>query len=508
MSSALPDSPDSCIFYGWVVAAWLVVVKVMKCQGQNNVMSYTVPYLLQEFRLSNGELGALFSVATFSASSVQPSLGRCLDRFGARLCIPIAQVVLSLTLLCFSASQHVSQVVLVYLQVAVLFFFLRGLSLGALETFPGACIQKWFVQRRGRASTWVNALQQLGLAVMAPVISWLVANVGWRQTAWLGALVNASLAIPSVMILRSTPESFGLLPDGEPLGTVVTKGKVPDAKFEVAQVPASSSEGAPTSVLPRGLWQLYTFSFLFSFMFGGHDFEMVAMIREAGGEAGGVNVAMHIFFPMALIAALFGTIVGEVMDTCSAGPTLALFLLGGCGVVTCFMTNLLHYAGTPAVALSYGLLRGTTQAVYGPLLNAGLAFAAFGVHRSMIGRALGNNRFFVLAGTSCGPLVYGVTKDVLGSFGLGLQLSSIPILCLALHFWAAALSNQSCGAMRGYEKTRSDAREQEGDAEMQVVGKSLGQVGIACAASPGESISLQAPREDAEESCTLVTIPT
>ena len=72
----------SGIFYGWFIAALLIVVKIVKCQGQNNIMTYTVPHLLDELKLSNGELGTLFSFATVLASFAQPILGRCVDRLG------------------------------------------------------------------------------------------------------------------------------------------------------------------------------------------------------------------------------------------------------------------------------------------------------------------------------------------------------------------------------------------------------------------------------------------
>ena len=79
-------------FYGWVIVIVCIFCKIFKAQGQSNVMSYTVPHLLQDFKLSHAELGGLFSAATIMAGMVQPMLGRTMDRFGGRVCIPAMQV--------------------------------------------------------------------------------------------------------------------------------------------------------------------------------------------------------------------------------------------------------------------------------------------------------------------------------------------------------------------------------------------------------------------------------
>ena len=82
---------------GFLFSVSLFFLEREAAQGQNNVMSYTVPHLLEDFNLSHSELGGLFSVATMSAGLVQPSLGRAMDRFGARVAQQIGDC---LVLLC------------------------------------------------------------------------------------------------------------------------------------------------------------------------------------------------------------------------------------------------------------------------------------------------------------------------------------------------------------------------------------------------------------------------
>lgn len=481
-------------FYGWVVVGVCVPAKVMKAQGQNNIMAYTVPHLINDLHLSNGEMGVLFAIATVSASCLQPCFGLCADKFGARACVSVSQVCLSVTLLCFSVSQRLPAKALKYLEVVVLFFFLRALSLGAMEIFPSSCLQKWFVRQRGRALSTVNTLQQLGNALLAPTISGLVFTIGWRRTARLGAVANLLLVLPTVLLMRKDPEACGLLPDGDiveattvPRVDMATGIKCSDTT-SIAKLALASGSADVKAVgvvvdpalenqhsLPAGLCPLYVFSFFFAVMFGGCDFEMMGMVAEAGGHAGGVNVAAHIYAPMGLLTAAGGLVFGELMDKCSQGTSLSLISLSLCGFLAFLSTNLLVYASTPELALAYGLLRGLAGAIFQTLLNSGLAFAAFGVDRGRIGRILGLNSAATIAGTGMGPLIYGLAKDHFGSFRATIRASSLPLAILSVLF-AGRVARKAC---RDCHAARSRAPSPAEQDEPVLSGRVFGKAAVA-----------------------------
>ena len=113
------------MFYGWVVLALCTLAKVFKVQGQNNLMAYSVPFLLEEYGLSHGEMGTLFSVGTLAASTVQPRFGSLVDRYGARVCLPLAQLAFAAALLAFAASRRLQRGAL-YAEVVAIFFCLRS----------------------------------------------------------------------------------------------------------------------------------------------------------------------------------------------------------------------------------------------------------------------------------------------------------------------------------------------------------------------------------------------
>mmetsp|Transcript_1236 Transcript_1236/g.2816 ORF Transcript_1236/g.2816 Transcript_1236/m.2816 type:complete len:487 (+) Transcript_1236:54-1514(+) len=436
----------NCIFYGWVIVAVCILCKIFKVQGQNNVMSYTVPHLLQDFGLSHAELGGFFSVATILAGLVQPLLGHAVDRLGARVCIPMMQVTLCGALFAFATWTSPPSRLMLYSEVVLIFFFLRMLSLGAAETFPNTCVQQWFQRRRGRAVGVVFTFQWLGNAVIGKCVSGIVASHGWQKAALAGSAANLLLAPISATLLRRSPEACGLQPDG---WTAVA------ADEEMESVGIRDADEAPPlgTRKIRDLWPQFAFTFFYAVMFGGSDFYMVEMVAEAWPED--LDVSLFIFGPMALTAAVSTPLVGELMDAWSkAHRRLPIVLLAAAGFVTAVATFWLTCIRSRTSAVLYGVIRGTTTGVFQSLLSAGLAFTALGVRREEIGRVLGYNQLCTLVGTGVGPFWYGTFRDVFGAFRFGLLLSALPPLMLGIFF-----ASQACAELpaKGHRKPAEEA---------------------------------------------------
>eukprot|EP00931_Biecheleriopsis_adriatica_P058789 TRINITY_DN3507_c1_g1_i3.p1 TRINITY_DN3507_c1_g1~~TRINITY_DN3507_c1_g1_i3.p1 ORF type:complete len:510 (+),score=46.23 TRINITY_DN3507_c1_g1_i3:127-1656(+) len=442
------------IFYGWAIVALCTQCKLLKCFGQNNIMSFTVPHLLEEFELSHSELATLFSIATASSSLIQPWLGRCMDQFGARICIPTAQLVFCITLLCFSMAQRLAWTWLLYFMIALFFLFLRGLSLGACETFPNACIQKWFIQKRGRAMAIQTTVAAIGNACLGFVASAIVAGPGWRWSMRCGALSNLAMTLPSLIWLRSKPEDCGMTIDGLECSSSSPKkaGKLEEERLDdKAPEESEAREVGVQQEMPSGLWPLYAFTFVYEIIHGGCDFEMSFMVKEASHESENGNVlkptvdlARHIFLPVYIVIAVGNPCFGELVDRRKKrGLHTSAQALCVCGVCTCISTISLSFTSSPSVGVFYGLLRGFNQGIFMILLLSGIAFAEAGIDRELIGQALGMNAGFSLVGTAVGPFVYGVGYDVFGSFRGTLWATSIPPLLLGLVFGYRACRRQS-----------------------------------------------------------------
>jgi MFS family permease len=76
-------------------------------------------------------------------------------------------------------------------------------------------INTWFIRRRSRAITLSAAAFGLGGVVIAPILSLIVQTWGWRWGAAIGGAAFLLIGLPLCSTIRRSPESMGLLPDGD-----------------------------------------------------------------------------------------------------------------------------------------------------------------------------------------------------------------------------------------------------------------------------------------------------
>jgi sugar phosphate permease len=77
-----------------------------------------------------------------------------------------------------------------------------------------ATVNHWFRRKRGLAMSIVQTGQSIGGVLIFPLVALAVLKLGWRTAAFLSGLVVLML-LPLVLLIRRSPESMGLLPDGE-----------------------------------------------------------------------------------------------------------------------------------------------------------------------------------------------------------------------------------------------------------------------------------------------------
>ena len=76
-----------------------------------------------------------------------------------------------------------------------------------------AAVNHWFLTKRGLAMSILQTGQAIGGVVFLPLVALAVLKLGWRSgdALWRGYPPDA----PLVLLVRRSPESMGLLPDGE-----------------------------------------------------------------------------------------------------------------------------------------------------------------------------------------------------------------------------------------------------------------------------------------------------
>jgi sugar phosphate permease len=108
-----------------------------------------------------------------------------------------------------SAVNSYAQFLLVYLGVICLSY-----GAGFMHS-PMVLANTWFIRRRAIAMTFVSASIGIGGALFTPLLAFAVQAWGWRWAAVLTGLSFLLVGFPLAAPVRRSPESIGLLPDGD-----------------------------------------------------------------------------------------------------------------------------------------------------------------------------------------------------------------------------------------------------------------------------------------------------
>jgi len=167
--------------------------------------------ITRDLGLSRVGTSMAFSLARLEGGLGGPLVGHAVDRFGARTMLLLGGVVAGLGFLLLSLSQNYVTFLLIYVGI-VSVGFNAGFN-NALST----AINSWFIRRRGMAMSVVSSGISLGGAVVTPLIALIIFHQGWRAGAAIAGAAILAASIPVSYYLRSSPESMGMLPDGDDL---------------------------------------------------------------------------------------------------------------------------------------------------------------------------------------------------------------------------------------------------------------------------------------------------
>ena len=180
----------------------------MSAPGQ----SYSVAAFKDPMRatlgLSDTDYSMAYAVATLLSACLLPFVGRLVDRFGARVMLPLVGLGLGSACLLMSMTDS-----LVKLYVA--FGCVRSLGQGALSLISVWLVGEWFERKRGMATAVAGIGGSVSVMIFPLLNNWLIHKYGW-QTGWVALAIAswAILVLPGILLIRDRPEDLGLHPDG------------------------------------------------------------------------------------------------------------------------------------------------------------------------------------------------------------------------------------------------------------------------------------------------------
>ena len=376
--------------------------------GQTNLIALFIDPMIETLDISRSTISTLFAVGTFAASFGMAIIGFSIDRYGPRA-IMIFSVLLFGGFVMLMGAIPASPGWATIIGLGLGFFALRLLGRGALNMLGTIMVSLWFRRKRGQATSYASGAGWLvGLGLLPLIATWLIGEYGW-QTTWvvLGIGVWVVMLPPAFFLIRRTPESVGLLPDGEK--PVEREGDEPDAP----PVPAIPEDNwtVREALRTRSLYFILIASMAWATLGAGMVFHHTSLL-EVRGIPG--NVAAWSISAIAVMNFVGNLIAGRLNDRFPNHYTLVI------AQVALMLAMLLALVvSSNWQAFAYAGLLGLTQ---GMVLNTGNVIWANYFGRKNLGSIRGTTMWVVGVTSAIGPLPVGILFDLTGGYTVGLWL--------------------------------------------------------------------------------------
>jgi MFS family permease len=196
-------------YYGWVNVVLGALAMLATLPGRTQGLGLVTEPLLADLNLNRDVYAQLNLWATLLGALCCLPVGQLLDRYGSRRVLAVIVAALALTVWGMSAVTSVGV-------LFVLLTLTRGFGQSALSVVSISLVGKWFPNRVSLAMGVYAVLVGLFFATAFVLVGWSVGEHGWR-IAWHDIAIALAAFLPLAWLLvRSTPESCGLLPDAGP----------------------------------------------------------------------------------------------------------------------------------------------------------------------------------------------------------------------------------------------------------------------------------------------------
>jgi MFS family permease len=411
------SEPRSKFFYGWTIVLVGAILTFLGTGFYSYSRGVFLPSLAEE--LAGGSRFSIamgFSIAAVTSAVLAPFLGKVLDSFSPRKVILIGIAIVSSSYLLLSVCQTLWQ-----------FYLIIGIGMGTGMSCMGnlawhRTIISWFDHWRGRAIALGVLGASLAGVVMPPLVTALVAEIGWRSSFVIFSLIVMSLLTPLVYyLLKDRPEEIGEVRDGRAyrskLADVTTPSKSEDRLWhwrEMLRTPAFWSIGMMFGAMGCG----YSATML-------HLFGHLKDIDLSGSEAA------YVLSITALFAALGKPAVGWMADALGARITIWIAL-----VVHVIGLLLFSFGSGFAMSLIAGGVYGFGYAGMSPLRSFSLSVA---IGNRSFGAANGVLRLVELPLVISASPLAGYIYDTTGSYRIAfLILAGLMLLCCIGPFFIKA----------------------------------------------------------------------
>lgn len=363
--------------------------------------------LSRDLNLSRAATSLVFSLARAQGAFEAPVAGYFMDRYGPRPLMLLAIVMTSIGHMALSGVQSYLALLLVYMGLVSLSY-----HAGFMDA-PMVVANTWFIRRRTIAMALISGSVGVGGFLLTPLLAAAVNAYGWRRAAFGNGIVFLLVGLPLALLVRRSPESMGMRPDGDPPFAATAQAQLSNSAMreEMNFTLAAAMRTAP-------FWLLTIATGARVIILSAITVHYVPMMVWKGltAQRAAAFLALQAFLSLPSHV-LFGWIADRVDK-----PRL---------MSLCMLLAMASALGVIFAKSAWGIL------LFLPLF--GMVEYTFPVNWSTVGEFFGRKNFAKIRGTMTfiqtwgnviGPVVAGMVYDRTHSY-LGLLWLSVALLCLA-----------------------------------------------------------------------------
>jgi MFS family permease len=403
-------------YYGWVIIGVAFVTMAVAVTARTS-FSLLMPPLIDEFGWDRGLAAGAFSFGFLVSAIVSPISGRVMDRRGPRIVIESGVVLVALGL--FIAP---------FIRSAWHLYLTLGVAVGAganLMSFTAHSqfLPNWFVRRRALAISIAFAGVGAGAITLLPWLQSIIEHDGWRAACVTMGLIVLLVLGPLNLLVRRSPQSMGLLPDGERQEAVGATGKrrsldVVDAAWTL-----------PRAARTARFWWIAVGFFCALFAWYAVQVHQTKYLIEIGFDpitaAWGLGIVSAVGIPGQIALGALSDRIGREW----------VWTIGCAGFAICYAALIaLEHTPSPTLlwlmVLSQGGLGYALTSVMGPIVVEIFEGPRFG-------SIFGTITVASIGGGAAGPLIAGVLHDATGSYRLAFVASIGCCIVSAIAIWLA-----------------------------------------------------------------------
>ncbi|MGC9107041.1 MAG: spinster family MFS transporter [Infirmifilum sp.] len=395
--------------YKWFVVAFFAIFLTLH-QADRFIISAVAPNIEEEFKISHGQLGIVFSLTVLVAAVLYPLWGYLYDRYSRKILAGLAAAIWGFTTIFNALSRTFNE------------FFATRMATGIDDAAPPgiySLVSDYFEpHQRGKAMGILNASGPLG-SILGTILALTIVSAGysWRNAFYITGPIGILIGVLTILVIKdvprgsSEPELEGLL------------------KEDIYKARASD---LPKLLKNRSLLLLYLQGFWGVFPWNAITFWIITYMELERGLTPELVMLVMVLW---LIAMTFGNITaGYLGDKLFKRTKRGRALLGA--VVVLFSAILIYLtinSPTTDEFLFFGLLTAFVIPMAGPNVVAAVTDVTEPELRSSATAYL---RFFENIGSAVSPALTGILAEGL-SLGKSITLVSVSTWLLCFVFFLA-----------------------------------------------------------------------